>query len=421
MGRALIIGAGPAGATLGLLLARAGVEVELLERHEDFSREFRGERVMPGGIRLLQEMGLGEVISSVPQLRILGTDVFVDGRRRYGFPFIDEAHAPTYLPQPPLLEIIVGEAARTGRFSLHRGAIVRDLVSDASGRIIGVAADIAGSSHQFLADVVIGSDGRASAIRRRASLTAPGDLPTEDYDVVWASAPAPPGYNDGNRAKMYLSTPGQLVFTLPAPNGGMQIGLMIAKGAYGRMRRSGQDWFENVTGAVSQELAAHLSANRHELKHSLLDVVCYELPKWWKPGLLLIGDAAHPMSPAGGQGIGMAIRDAVVTHNLLGPHLEPPSPDHRVVDEALAAVQAMRQPEIRAIQELQRRTATVYLQKSRMTRILSRRVAPLLARAAPQLMARSVGGRREITDGIAEVGLAPFPASTLDEEPKGAA
>lgn len=410
MGGVVIAGAGPGGAALALLLAQRGVEVTLVERHDDFSREFRGERLMPAGMDLLRQLGLGDRPDGLPQRRIDGTEVFVDGRRRFGFSFGDE-QAPTYLPQAPLLEAIVESARDHPHFQLLRGAVARDVVRDGSGRVVGLVVDDGSAVRTLEADLTVAADGRASTVRRKAGFSLPITSP-EAYDVVWVAGPGPDGDETSVTARMYLARKGAMVFTLPAPDGSMQIGAVIEKGAFGEMR-GGDAWFDLIGDAVSPDLAHHLGLHRERLSHTLLDVVCFQVDRWSQPGLLLIGDAAHPMSPMGGQGIGMALRDTVVAVNHLAPALAS-EVDSVAVDRACGRIEAERRPEIDRIQQVQRRSIPMLQQRTLRSRVIARRVAPALSRVAPAVLARAVGGRREMVRGVTEVTLDPLPAAPVN-------
>ena len=403
MTNVVIAGGGPGGAALALLLAQRDVEVTLVERHADFSREFRGERLMPAAIEVLRALGLGPRLDALPQRRIEGTEVFVDGRRRYGFCFA-EGDAPTYLPQAPLLEGIVAVAAEYPGFTLLRGTVARDVATDGSGRAVGLVVDDGSGSRVVGADLTIAADGRASTIRRKAGFPSP-TVPPEAFDIVWLAGPSPEGEGAAPVARIYLSRTGAMVFTLPAPDGSMQLGVVIDKGGFGELRRA-EAWFDLIAAACPPALVEHLEGHRERLSVTALDVVCEHLDRWWQPGLLLLGDAAHPMSPMGGQGIGMALRDAVVASNHLVPALRTAGDVAGSLDRACARIQDERRTEVDRIQALQRRSAPLFQQRTVTSRVLARHVAPVLARMAPVLLARAIGGRPEMVRGVTEVAVA---------------
>jgi len=164
----VIVGAGPAGASLAYLLARRGVGVTLLERQTDFAREFRGEGLMPSGVEALRAMGLGAALDALPQTHIQAVEIFRGSRRLVRIEPRDlGAPGPRIVSQPALLEMLVAEAARFPSFRLERGVTVRDLVREAE-RVAGVRADTPAGSREVRGDLVIGTDGRASVLRARA-------------------------------------------------------------------------------------------------------------------------------------------------------------------------------------------------------------------------------------------------------------
>ena len=171
MARVVIVGAGPAGASLAYLLARRGIDTTLLERHSDFEREFRGEVLMPSGQDALAQMGLAAEVARLPRTDLRALEFYYRARRLARVtPAADlGAVLPIWLPQPPLLELLVAQAEKTGAFRLERGATARDLVRE-NGRVVGVRAQTLAGEREFRGDLVVGADGRASAVRRRAEI-----------------------------------------------------------------------------------------------------------------------------------------------------------------------------------------------------------------------------------------------------------
>ena len=312
MPNAVVVGAGPAGALLAYLLARRSVPVTLLERQTDFSREFRGEVLMPSGIAALREAGLRQALDALPSLSFHTVQLF-RGERRVAEIAIDRLDPPPRVaPQPAMLEMIVAEAAKFPGFKLERGVTVRDLIYE-KDRVMGVHADTHDGPREFRGDFVIACDGRASVIRKRAAL--PEDRIMQGFDVVWGHLPG--HFPDGRTARAYIGS-GHLLIMYPSPEGHTQIGWVIDKGTFGDIRRMGESWTMKPAPHVSPDLRKFLAANKTGLAHPfLLDVVCDRLREWTAPVLPPIGDAAHPMSPVGGQGINVALRDAVVAANHL--------------------------------------------------------------------------------------------------------
>jgi len=367
MPTAIVVGAGPAGAMLAYLFARRGVPVTLLERQTDFSREFRGEVLMPSGIAAFREAGLRQQFDALPNLSIGTAELFRGERRLVTIALDGFDPRPRVVPQPAMLEMIVAEATKTKfpGFKLERGVTVRDLIYE-KDRVIGVHADTLEGPRDYRGDFVIACDGRASAIRKRAAL--PEDRIMQGFDVVWGHVAG--HFLDGRTARGYIGS-GHLLIIYPSPEGHMQIGWVIDKGTFGDIRKLGADgWIGELAPHVSPDLREFLVANKTGLAHPfLLDVVCDRLREWTAPGLLLIGDAAHPMSPVGGQGINVALRDAVVTANHLGRALMMRS-DEATLDFAARNIQAERWPEIVTIQDMQQLAPRYMLSNSLLSRII---------------------------------------------------
>ena len=166
VGRVVIVGAGPAGATLAYLLARRGVEVALLERHHDFLRTFRGDGLQPSGIAAFDQMELGDRLRQLPRVIINMIDVYQGGRRRARLATESLGFIPCFIPQPAVLAMLTEESRKWPSFQLHMGTAFRDLIR-AEGRVVGVRADGPNEPHDFPADLVVGTDGRYSTVRKR--------------------------------------------------------------------------------------------------------------------------------------------------------------------------------------------------------------------------------------------------------------
>ncbi len=375
-----IVGAGPAGAALALLLARRGVPVVLAERHTDFAREFRGEGLLPSGVDALQQMGLGAALDALPQSRVDRVQLFQERRLvlMLDIPAVTGVAAgPRFVSQPALLEMLVAEAGRHPSFRFERGFTVRDLLREGP-RVAGVRGDTHAGAREIAADYVIGTDGRASLVRRRSGLDR--EREAQSFDVVWFKLPLPDFLSSRRDARAYLGR-GHFCLMFPAPDGLLQIGWVIEKGGFGELRDKGIDeWLSQLTHHVSDDLARHLEACRSGLEHPfLLDVVCDHLDEWSAPGLLLLGDAAHPMSPVGAQGINIALRDALVAANHLGPALlAGGEPD--ALDAAARAIAQERLPEVRTIQRLQQLPPRLLFQRTVASRLLVGSLLPLLVR-----------------------------------------
>lgn len=371
MPNAIVVGGGPAGALLAYLLAHRGVPVTLLERQIDFAREFRGEVLMPSGIAAIREAGLQLPFDALPHRSLGSAQLFRGERLLVTLPIDGLPVLPRIVPQPGMLEMVVAEAAKLPGFKLERGVTVREPIVE-KDRVVGVRADTREGAREFRGEFVIACDGRSSALRKHAAL--PQDRMLQGFDVVWAHLPGQ--FPDERTARGYIGS-GHLLITYPSPEGHTQIGWVIDKGTFGDFRKLGERWIGELQPHVSPDLRKYLAANKASSPRPfLLDVVCDRLREWTMPGLLLIGDAAHPMSPVGGQGINVALRDAVVAANHLGRALAMRS-DAATLDFAARNVQAERWPEIVKIQDMQQFGPRIVLSNSLFSRaVLS---APMIA------------------------------------------
>ncbi len=347
--RVAVVGAGPAGVAISYLLASRGIEVTLLERHSDFARVFRGEALMPSGVEALRTMGLESVLGSILGRRLNGWQMFIDGQSIMEVPEpLDELGplAPRIIPQPAFLQKVVDEAAATSHCTFQAGATVRDLVW-AGDRVVGLKVDGSDGSREIPADLVIACDGRASVVRKR--LGAELELIPEHYDVLWFKLPAPEQLLASSNVLLMVNRTHQAIAYV-SWDGRMNVGLLRRKGTYAA--RESAEWAVELAAPAPGWLAQHIRSVADGIADPvLLDVIVGRCRHWSFPGALLIGDAAHPMSPVRAQGINAALRDAIVAANHLVPALR--SGDAAAVDAACKAVQNEREPEIRRVQKLQ--------------------------------------------------------------------
>jgi 2-polyprenyl-6-methoxyphenol hydroxylase-like FAD-dependent oxidoreductase len=354
--KVLVVGAGPAGATTALLLARYGVDVTLVERETSFERVFRGEGLMPLGIDALFQMGLQEALASVPYRLVLSWDIWIDGEEAFTIPEpTDELreHAMRVVSQPALLERVVEEANRYPSFTCERGARVHDLIRDPAGRVVGAQLKTEHGSREERADLVVGCDGRGSLIRTRAGLEL--QLLPEQYDVLWYKLPAPEALREGCSIMIAVAAREHPAICYTSWDGRLQYGLVMPKGGLKELRK--KDWVSGSLGSAPAWLAEHVLTNRDQIEGPVtLNVLVGRSPEWSAPGVLLLGDASHPMSPVRAQGINLALRDAIVAANHLVPVLRDDAGAH-ALDAACRAVQAEREPEIVRSQKLQRQEA----------------------------------------------------------------
>ena len=340
-----IVGGGPAGMVLGLLLARAGVEVTLLEKHADFLRDFRGDTVHPSTLRLLDDLGLWDRFAAIPQTRLdhMGFDkhgrevTLVDFRRLRGQPHPYIA----LVPQWDLLNLLADAAAAEPTFTLLMEHEVTGLLRDGA-RTTGVRYRSPTGAGELSADLTVACDGRGSAVR------AASGLPIREWPVpfdVWWFRLARGG--DAEYSLVPRSAPGRLLIMIPR-EGYFQIAYFIPKGSDASLRARGLEVFRSQVATLTPEADTSVLTSWDDVK--LLDVKLNRLKRWHSDGLLCIGDAAHAMSPIGGVGINLAVQDAVGAATLLAEPLR----RHAVTDADLAAVRRRRLPPTVVTQAIQR-------------------------------------------------------------------
>jgi 2-polyprenyl-6-methoxyphenol hydroxylase-like FAD-dependent oxidoreductase len=330
-----IAGGGPAGMMLGLLLARAGVDVVVLEKHADFLRDFRGDTVHPSTLEVMHELGILEDFLKRPhqKLREL-TGEIGDTRVRLA----DFSHLPTHcrfialMPQWDFLDFLAGCAKRYPGFHLRMRAEVNVLIMDGDS-VSGLRAETPEGLLEVRSSLVVGADGRHSTVRDLAGLEVK-DLGAP-MDVLWLSLSKRAG--DGSQSLGRIQA-GRL-FVMLDRGDYWQCAFVIPKGGFEALRAKGVENFRAEIVALNPALADRVNeiASWDDVK--LLTVRVDRLKRWYRPGLLCIGDAAHAMSPVGGVGINLAVQDAVAAANILWEPLR----KGRVAEDVLAKVQARRQ------------------------------------------------------------------------------
>ncbi|CAM5196130.1 hypothetical protein ARD30_00950 [Bosea thiooxidans] len=340
-----IAGGGPAGMMLGFLLARAGVDVTVLEKHADFLRDFRGDTIHPSTMQLMQELGLLDDFLKLPHTKEWHIVA------RFGeedVPIADFSHLPVaapyiaFMPQWDFLDFLADRGRELPRFRLLMRAKATGLIRE-SGHVAGITAETDDGETAIKADLVIAADGRDSELRRAGGFTvheigAP-------MDVLWFRL----SRRDGDAAQTF----GQVArgrFAVMLNRGDYwQCAYVIPKGTLEKLRAAGLDAFK----ASLAELLPVLTGRAGEITSwddlKLLSVAVDRLERWWLPGMLCIGDAAHAMSPIGGVGVNLAIQDALAAANRLAAPLR----EKRVADSDLAAVQERRRFPTNTTQALQ--------------------------------------------------------------------
>ena len=352
-----IAGGGPAGMMLGFLLARAGIDVVVLEKHADFLRDFRGDTIHPSTLEIMYELGILDDFLKRPrqEVRTLAGQI---GDERVSL--ADFSHLPTHcrfialMPQWDFLDFLAEQARRFPGFHLKMRARVTDLLME-DGRVLGLQAETPEGQLEVRADLVVGADGRHSDVRMRAGLKV------EDFgapmDVVWFRLSK--HASDGQQLLGRIQA--GVVFVTLDRGDYWQCAYVIPKGGFEQLRSRGLEAFRAAIAGLNPEFADRLQeiASWDDLK--LLTVTVDRLKRWSRPGLLCIGDAAHAMSPVGGVGINLAIQDAVAAANLLWQPLS----KGRVPAAQLASVQARREWPTKMMQAVQ-----LFIQKRVISNVL---------------------------------------------------
>jgi 2-polyprenyl-6-methoxyphenol hydroxylase-like FAD-dependent oxidoreductase len=349
---------------LGLLLARAGIDVIVLEKHADFLRDFRGDTIHPSTLAVMEELGLFDELMRRPHNNIEKLEVQVgDSKIAFAnFDFLPKHRAfITMMPQWDFLDLLADEARRYPNFQLIMQANVTDVIEQ-GGRVTGVRAATPEGPLQVNARLTVGCDGRHSTVRAQAGLEV------EDIgapiDVFWMRVSRRPG-DPGSGGRLNAGS----FFAMLDRGDYWQLAYVIPKGGADRLRASSIEDFRQTVVKALPFLADRVGELKSWDDVKLLTVRIDRLRKWYRPGLLCIGDAAHAMSPVGGVGINLAIQDAVATANLLWKALK----NNMLVVQDLARVQERRTFPTRVTQRLQvlaqNRVVTPVLQSTRPLRV----------------------------------------------------
>ena len=356
--RCAIAGGGPAGMMLGFLLARAGIDVVVLEKHADFLRDFRGDTIHPSTLEVVYELGLLPDFLALPHQEVLEFSArVVIGDFRY---LPTHCNFIALMPQWDFLNFLAEHARRYRGFHLRMQARATDLIVE-DERVVGVRAETPDGPLEIRADLVVGADGRHSDIRERAGLEV------EDFgapmDVLWFRLSKRPEDSQQTLGRIQAG----VVFVMLDRGDYWQCAYVIPKGGYDKMRAAGLEAFRAAIVALNRALADRVReiASWDDVK--LLTVSVDRLKRWARPGLLCVGDAAHAMSPIGGVGINLAIQDAVAAANILWEKLR----TGPVPLEILKKVQERREWPTRATQRLQ-----LFIQDRVISNVLARKTTP---------------------------------------------
>jgi 2-polyprenyl-6-methoxyphenol hydroxylase-like FAD-dependent oxidoreductase len=313
-----VVGGGPAGMMLGFLLARAGVDVAVLEKHQDFLRDFRGDTVHPSTLELMYELGLLDEFLKLPHSTVDRLTMQIGDER---LRVVDMTHLPTHckyialMPQWDFLNFLASKGTRYKTFDLHMCAEATDLIEE-GGRIVGIRAKTPDGELDIRADLVVGCDGRHSTVRAKAGLQS--DDFGAPMDVLWFRVTR--RGSDDPQTFGHIES-GALLVMLDRGDY-WQCAYVIPKGGIDKVQASGIEAFRKRVVELSPFLADRIAEIKSFDDVKLLSVTVDRLRQWWRPGLICIGDAAHAMSPIGGVGVNIAVQDAVAAANLLAAPLK---------------------------------------------------------------------------------------------------
>ena len=343
--RCCIVGGGPAGMMLGYLLGRAGIDVVVLEKHADFFRDFRGDTVHPSTLQVMDELGLIDGFLQLPHQRLQKMDGMFGGasvriadlsRLNVKYPFI------AFMPQWDFLNFLRESGKKFASLKVMMSAEATDLIQD-GGRIAGVRATTPEGTVDIEADLTVACDGRHSLVRERAGLAI--EEIGAPMDVFWFRA----GKRQNETESVFARVdPGSMMVTFDRGDY-WQCAYVIAKGQYDAVKARGLPALLEDVARMAPILKDGLADVKSWDDVKLLTVAINRLPRWTRPGLLCIGDAAHAMSPIGGVGVNLAVQDAVATANLLATKLLSDCPS----EDELDAVRRRREFPVRMTQRMQ--------------------------------------------------------------------
>ena len=401
----VIVGAGPAGATLALMLVQREIAVVLVEASRNFARSFRGEALMPSGLDALETMGLLPMLDSIPTQTISSWEFSVEGQPFFS---VDEPMGSnrfcTLVSQAHFLAAVIAQAQQFEHFKFLPGEAVQDLLWDGD-RISGVRL----SDQSIEASLVIGCDGRGSIVRTKAKL-ALNEEP-KPFNILWfkIDSSESPTRSESETTELSNLPPnpfqvfvqGRNAFSVfRSSENQVQVGWVLSEDD--RTWKDISDWRSHLAAASPHELAQYFQTLDHPIDRPLLlSVKVGRAPQWSRPGCLLLGDAAHPMSPIRAQGINMALRDVTqATQSIAAAWMGSADDElNPAIDRALIEIQTMREPEIVKMQYLQAHEAddAAKLHNSALLRQLIKTLAPVIG---PVIRQKWIRRQKQLRHGI---------------------
>ncbi|MDY6897546.1 MAG: FAD-dependent monooxygenase [Cyanobacteriota bacterium] len=402
MKKVAIVGGGPTGVALALMLVQKGIAVKLVEAASDFHRVFRGEALMPSGLNAFDEMGLSKILQEIPHRQLNAWEFILNKKPLFKVnePIETDTQPCTLFPQPPLLEALISEAQKYNHFEFIQGIAVKDLIS-IDNRFTGIKL---ADGREISADIVIGADGRNSIIRQRAGL----ELKTQpkSMDILWFKLAAHPKFVTENIFTAIGDGENAFAVFHGASPGKLHLGWTISEDNKNQniSQSTKAEWAKMFASISPSWLAEHFINHADSIENPIkLSVVVGLCPIWYAPGVLLLGDAAHPMSPIRAQGINVALRDVIVAVNHLVPVLTKEA-ENKYIDEVFSQIQKEREPEIIRIQQLQKQEARQHeiLPKN----LFLRKIVFRLARLVNQAVRLSwIQRQKKMRQGVTQVKL----------------
>jgi 2-polyprenyl-6-methoxyphenol hydroxylase-like FAD-dependent oxidoreductase len=392
--RCCIAGGGPAGMMLGLLLARAGVDVLVLEKHADFLRDFRGDTIHPSTLEVMHELGLLDELLQLPHQKVASINAQIGDTT---ITVADFSHLPThcrfiaFMPQWDFLNFLVGHGKRYPAFKLRLQTEVTGLIRDGN-RVAGVQAMGPEGPLQISADLVVGADGRHSVVRQAAGLKVQ-ELGAP-MDVLWFGLSRQPGDPEASVGRFDVGR----IFIMINRGSHWQCGFVIRKGTVDDIHRQGLPAFREAVTRLAPFTRDRMAEIGEWSDVKLLTVGVDRLEQWYGQGVLCLGDAAHTMSPIGGVGINLAIQDAVAAANLLAAPLR----EGRVTLDHLSRAQHRRELPTRLTQRVQ-----VFMQDRIITRVLKQDASGALTPPWPLRLLMRFPVLRRIPARVIGMGVRP--------------